>query len=281
MTTPHTFNIFADYFQFYVQDEPSQTSLGDAWTDEGVKRMLVAAPGIVGIGTARNDTIPVSVEVFSSKPSSPDLAAWDHVAECSLNIASGKLVIAGSSDYLPDAPRIDVTPGAYRVRVLYGNLNSISADGFEGDDHYSIQLWPQAAGDLVVLKDRNASAPLFRIVALDHVQLAIPPGQEAVARQFYMQALGLREVPKPANLAKRGGLWLEGGALRLHLGVEADFKPAKKAHPALLVQNLGGLIAHLEAMQIAIVRDEPLEGYDRMYVSDPFGNRIEIMEPIG
>ncbi len=124
------------------------------------------------------------------------------------------------------------------------------------------------------------SMPDFRVHGLDRVQLAMPAGQEVLAREFYAGILGLVEVPKPANLARRGGAWFEGGTLRLHLGVEADFHPARKAHPALLVQNLDALTQHLHRAGVAVVTDEPLEGYRRIYVSDPFGNRIELLEPI-
>ena len=120
----------------------------------------------------------------------------------------------------------------------------------------------------------------FNIHALDHVQLAMPPGEETRARKFYGGILGLTEVAKPANLAKRGGVWFQAGMLRVHLGVEADFRPAKKAHPAFLVQHLEALTAHLQRAGIAVVTDEPLEGFRRIYVSDPFGNRIELLEPI-
>jgi len=120
----------------------------------------------------------------------------------------------------------------------------------------------------------------FRIHGLDHVQLAMPSGQEILAREFYSDILGLTEVPKPANLAKRGGAWFEGGTLRVHLGVEADFRPAKKAHPAFLVQQLDTLTQHLRDAGVAVVTDEPLDGYNRIYVSDPFGNRIELLEPV-
>jgi catechol 2,3-dioxygenase-like lactoylglutathione lyase family enzyme len=120
----------------------------------------------------------------------------------------------------------------------------------------------------------------FHIHDLDHVQLAMPAGEEDAARAFYSGILGLTEVPKPANLAKRGGVWFEGGSLRLHLGVEKEFVAAKKAHPALLVRNLSGLKAHMEASGVPVVIDEPLEGYDRIYVADPFGNRIELLEPV-
>jgi catechol 2,3-dioxygenase-like lactoylglutathione lyase family enzyme len=122
----------------------------------------------------------------------------------------------------------------------------------------------------------------MRLVRLDHVQLAMPPGGEADARRFYADSLGLREVPKPPNLAGRGGVWFEGGGgLRVHLGVERDFRPARKAHPAFIVRGLRHLAADLRARGFAVAADEPLEGFDRLYASDPFGNRIELMEPTG
>jgi catechol 2,3-dioxygenase-like lactoylglutathione lyase family enzyme len=118
------------------------------------------------------------------------------------------------------------------------------------------------------------------VKALDHVQLAMPPGHEAKARAFYMGLLGIPEVPKPPRLARRGGCWFErGGALKVHLGVEADFQPARKAHPAFLVEDLTGLSAALGAAGHPPRTDAPLEGYRRVYVDDPFGNRIELMEP--
>jgi len=122
-------------------------------------------------------------------------------------------------------------------------------------------------------------SPSFRIHSLDHVQLAMPPGGEDIARGFYSGVLGLKETPKPANLAKRGGVWFESGELRIHLGVEQDFRPAKKAHPAFQVRDLEALARHLKNASVAVVTDEPLEGYDRIYAADPFGNRIEFLEP--
>lgn len=120
----------------------------------------------------------------------------------------------------------------------------------------------------------------FEILGLDHVQLAMPVGQEDAARDFYGGILGLREIPKPPNLAKRGGAWFEGGTLRLHLGVEPDFRPAKKAHPAFLVRNLPAIRSHLEQAGIPVLTDEPLEGYHRIHAHDPFGNRLELLESI-
>jgi catechol 2,3-dioxygenase-like lactoylglutathione lyase family enzyme len=115
---------------------------------------------------------------------------------------------------------------------------------------------------------------------IDHVQLAMPPGQEEEARAFYGDVLGISEVPKPPHLAKRGGCWFEQGALKVHLGVESEFKPARKAHPAFIVSDLGALVTRLQTRGYRVVEDEPLDGYNRRYVDDPFGNRIELMEPV-
>jgi catechol 2,3-dioxygenase-like lactoylglutathione lyase family enzyme len=118
------------------------------------------------------------------------------------------------------------------------------------------------------------------VEAIDHVQLAMPAGREDEARAFYRDLLGIPEQPKPPHLAARGGCWFESATVKVHLGVEADFRPAKKAHPALLVRDLGDLVRTLTAAGIEIVDDEPLEGYDRVYAYDPFGNRLELLEPI-
>ncbi len=118
----------------------------------------------------------------------------------------------------------------------------------------------------------------MRVYALDHVQLAMPRGLEDQARSFYRDVLGLAELAKPPELAKRGGVWFSGGDLHLHLGVEDDFRPARKAHPALLVEGLGELAAICESAGYEITHDANLPGYDRVYVTDPFGNRIELME---
>ena len=117
------------------------------------------------------------------------------------------------------------------------------------------------------------------IVAIEHVQLAMPEGMEQAARDFYQGLLGIPEVPKPAQLARRGGVWFELGALKVHLGVEKDFRPARKAHPAFLVRDLPTLIERLERHNIPVTHDDGMPGYLRVYVADPFGNRIELMEP--
>jgi catechol 2,3-dioxygenase-like lactoylglutathione lyase family enzyme len=121
---------------------------------------------------------------------------------------------------------------------------------------------------------------LTEILGLDHVQLAMPAGRESTAREFYSGVLGLVEESKPPNLAVRGGVWFRGGTLRLHLGVEPDFRPARKAHPAILVNGLAELAAKCRAAGFPPTTDEPLDGYNRVYVFDPFGNRLELLEPL-
>jgi catechol 2,3-dioxygenase-like lactoylglutathione lyase family enzyme len=107
----------------------------------------------------------------------------------------------------------------------------------------------------------------------------MPRGNEDAARAFYQDTLGIPEQIKPPHLAARGGCWFERGPLKVHLGVEKDFVPARKAHPAFVVEDLPNLVARLEQAGYRVVEDQPLEGYERRYVDDPFGNRIELMEP--
>jgi len=116
--------------------------------------------------------------------------------------------------------------------------------------------------------------------SLDHVQLVMPPNREAEARLFYGSLLWLTEIPKPANLAARGGVWFQCGSIQVHLGVETDFRPAKKAHPAFLVADLTQLTDKLSQAGYKIKYDqEAIEGYERTFTEDPFGNRIELMQP--
>jgi catechol 2,3-dioxygenase-like lactoylglutathione lyase family enzyme len=117
----------------------------------------------------------------------------------------------------------------------------------------------------------------YEIVAIDHVQLAMPVGGEDAARAFYCNVLGLSEVPKPPVLAARGGCWFELGKVRLHLGVEPDHRPARKAHPALLVHGLDAMAAALAEMGVEVRLGDEVAGQHNAYVDDPFGNRIELV----
>jgi hypothetical protein len=116
------------------------------------------------------------------------------------------------------------------------------------------------------------------ILAIEHVQLAMPPNEEASARAFYQGFLGLDEVPKPAPLNVRGGLWFERGKVKIHLGVEVGFQASRKAHVGFLVARLQPLIDELRRRGQEVALDEELEGFKRIYVFDPFGNRLELME---
>ncbi|MGR6914482.1 VOC family protein [[Actinomadura] parvosata] len=114
------------------------------------------------------------------------------------------------------------------------------------------------------------------IRGLHHVQLAAPRGSEPALRAFYAGVLGLREVPKPPELARRGGVWFRGEGVEVHLGVEEDFRPARKAHPAFLVDDLDAYAEEIPEAQ----PDDLFPGYRRIYVFDPVGNRIELLQPM-
>jgi catechol 2,3-dioxygenase-like lactoylglutathione lyase family enzyme len=119
------------------------------------------------------------------------------------------------------------------------------------------------------------------ITGIHHVQLAMPLGGEAAARRFYSDLLGIPEVPKPVELARRGGVWFETATIRIHLGVEQDFRPARKAHPGLLVADLRMLAEQLTNAGYNVTEGEPMQGYEHLYVNDPFGNRLELLQPSG
>ncbi|MAT97182.1 MAG: glyoxalase [Anaerolineaceae bacterium] len=118
----------------------------------------------------------------------------------------------------------------------------------------------------------------MKITRLDHVQLAMPPGGEAKAREFYGRILNLRKIEKPAQLQAKGGCWFVGDGLELHLGVQADFVPASKAHPGLRVADLDAARDHLQAAGVTIIDDDSGVAVRRFYVKDPFGNRLEFMQ---
>jgi len=121
----------------------------------------------------------------------------------------------------------------------------------------------------------HTATPAWSVVAIDHVQLAMPAGREDEARAFYSGRLGFAELPKPPVLAARGGCWFQFGAVQVHLGVEADFRPAQKAHPALVIAGLDALVA---GAGLQPRWSDEIPGTRRCYVDDPFGNRLELIE---
>ncbi|WEH28019.1 VOC family protein [Streptomyces sp. AM 3-1-1] len=118
------------------------------------------------------------------------------------------------------------------------------------------------------------------ITALDHVQLAAPPGSEDRLRAFYTDVLGLAELPKPPVLAARGGCWFGSGPVQLHLGIETGFRPARKAHPGLRVTVIDAFATRLTDHGITVTWDDNLPGHRRFYADDPVGNRLEFLEPL-
>ena len=119
-----------------------------------------------------------------------------------------------------------------------------------------------------------------KLLGLHHIQLAMPEGEEEAALKFYGAILGLTQVAKPPELGPRGGLWFRDGALEVHLGIEEPFTPARKAHPAFLVRNLATLRERIETAGYRVTDDVALEGFHRCHVRDPFGNRLELVEPV-
>lgn len=151
--TRYELTLFADYYQFYIQDESVDGNLSDAWNDDAVERLLAVAPGTVGIGTVRNVDVPVTLAVLEREPVF-DPEKFDQVVECSVAVESGSLVAAGCTDYFPDAVRIKIPSGPYRVRVSFEGLGSLSADGLDGNDQYHLELWPAPMGSVNILKQR-------------------------------------------------------------------------------------------------------------------------------
>lgn len=118
----------------------------------------------------------------------------------------------------------------------------------------------------------------FKFKAVDHVQLAAPKGSEEQARRFFGGLLGFEEIEKPAELKKRGGAWFKFGLCQIHVGIEEPFIPARKAHPAFEIEDIEGLKQHLSSSGVDFTEDDNLPGANRIYVNDPFGNRIELLE---
>jgi hypothetical protein len=158
LTEKHEFELFPDYYQFYLQDEQTTDGLADSWTDQACTDLFAIALGTIGISTVSHMyDVPVTVEIHTSAPDY-DLDLWDHVIECNLDIPSGKIVVAGCTDYFPDAERISVSPGMHQVRVFYGELASSRSrdqykpDSPKGNDRYKVALWSGESIDPQVIK---------------------------------------------------------------------------------------------------------------------------------
>jgi catechol 2,3-dioxygenase-like lactoylglutathione lyase family enzyme len=116
------------------------------------------------------------------------------------------------------------------------------------------------------------------VTGIDHVQIAAPPGCEPAARSFYGGLLGLEELPKPEPLRARGGVWFRAGAQELHVGVEDPYAAARKAHPGFVDSDLDALRGRLRAAGVDYLDDDKIDGVDRLFANDPFGNRLEVRQ---
>lgn len=133
-------DLFADYFQFYIQDDHKQYGdLSDAWTQSAVDNLLAVADHTIGVGTVRNMTVPVYIS-FLDELSELDLTEFDRINQTLISCDTGRLVVAGCTDYFPDAKRFEVKPGDYDVVIGYKNLDKISDDGLDGEDSYHVFL---------------------------------------------------------------------------------------------------------------------------------------------
>ncbi len=181
------------------------------------------------------------------------------------------------------------TPGATRAIESAFEEARVSQLSYLGTEHLLLGILHEPAeSGASILREagidlaaaRAGTARLQRagvpFSSFDHVQLAMPPGREDEARGFYATLLGMTEIPKPVHLAKRGGAWFASGDLQLHLGVDEDFHAARKAHPALRCTDYDGLVARLAAAGVE-VQAEQGRTLARAYISDPFGNRIELI----
>lgn len=149
--------LFADYFQFYIQDENVTGDLSNAWSEEAVNRLLAIAPGTIGVGTVRNMDVPVTIKIFSEEPElQADLNSIQHVNECDLETQSDKLAIAGCTEYFPEAMRLEIGKGLYRARVYYGNLDKLNEDQLDGEDFYEIHFWPsESKSEVKIIKNKD------------------------------------------------------------------------------------------------------------------------------
>lgn len=157
MELSRTFDIFADYFQFVLMDANCEDDFASVWTDEALARMLAVGETSVCPGTLRNVHVPAEVHVHPSEPSI-DLAGYDHAVSASVQLPSGRLVVMGCTDYLPEAPRLEIPPGSYQLLYLVTGVESITYESDPADDRYIVHLWPGQPREPALLKHWRPSA---------------------------------------------------------------------------------------------------------------------------
>lgn len=173
MNTAQRFTVFADYFQFVLMDKSSKDDFSLVWTEEALGRMLAVGTQAICPGTLRNVDVPVEVRVCDLEPT-VDLGEFDHAVQASFFLSSGALVIMGCTGYLPDAPRIDVQPGNYRVLSLASGIDTIKNEWEPADDLYTVYLWPGEPCEARLLKHWKDAQ---QTVAADRREDAAPAEQ--------------------------------------------------------------------------------------------------------
>lgn len=167
-----TVTVFADNFQFHLQDKKAECEYPESWNEEIMNALFVAGRGVVGIGTVRDLDVDVDVQVNDKpleereKENIPDLSQWDHAVQCTLELPSGELLITGPTAPPEEAAIFQLKPGNYGVRIFWSNLDEVEAIGFEGEDTYKIEMWPDTELDTRVLK-RWRSLVYFEASQLD------------------------------------------------------------------------------------------------------------------
>lgn len=160
MTEPLTKEIivFADNFQFHLQDKRSECDYPESWNEEIMNGLFVAGSNVIGIGTVRDLDVEVTLQIMPTpmdekdKDKLPELEDWDHAVQCTLDVPSGELLIAGPTEDIEQAAKLTVEPGRYGVRIFWGNLENVDEIGFEGDDVYKIVMWPDTDLETRILK---------------------------------------------------------------------------------------------------------------------------------
>ena len=157
MEVSRTFDILADYFQFVLMDENCEDDFASVWTDEALALKLAVGDTSVCLGTLRNVHVPVEVHVYLSEPS-VDIAGYDHAVSASFQLPSGRLVVMGCTDYLPEASRLEIAPGPYQLLYLVSGMESITYESDPADDRYIVHLWPGQPREPALLKHWRPSA---------------------------------------------------------------------------------------------------------------------------
>lgn len=140
-TKTYEFSVFAEHFQFYVQDKNTDNSLSIYWDEESREDLFAYTDEIIGVATVRNMEVPVEIAVIDKEPKDENLDEWDHVVQTELSVPSGQILVTGPTSDETDSLTIEVSPGVYGLRAYYGMLEEVDAEGFEGDDFYKIALW--------------------------------------------------------------------------------------------------------------------------------------------